>query len=207
MSAEDYIRTEYVLMANHTCHSVEHDEYIAIRTTTALLSHNGKERRVVIAMDPCSNSTNIDEDFAKEMGLHIEEKGLVRNINFLESSATVHSDLVSFTLSPLNRDKSFKINAFTVKNLITGTPVVDWRKVSETYVHLKEANIPEAHDSGRVHVLLGIDYAHLNASSKSIRGGDMEPVAREKTNKEMHPGGITTSPSDDDLNGRNIPKL
>jgi hypothetical protein len=177
MSAEEYIRIENVLMANQTCHSVEHDEYIAIRTTTALLSHNGKERRVVIAMDPCSNSTNIDEDFAKEMGLHIEEKGLVRNINFLESSATVTSDLVSFVLSPLNREKSFKIKAFTVKNLTTGTPVVDWRKVSESYVHLKEANIPEAHESDRVHVLLGTDYAHLNASSRSLCGGDMEPVA------------------------------
>ena len=164
-------------MVNQTCHSLEHDEYIAIRTTTALLLHNGKERRVVIAMDPCSSSTNIDEEFAKEMGLHIEESGLVRNINFLESSATVHSDFVSFTLSPLNKEKSFKIKAFTVKNLITGKPVVDWRKVLDTYVHLKEANIPEAHDFDRVHVLLGTDYAHLNASSKSICGGDMEPVA------------------------------
>ena len=109
MSAEEYVHTEQVLMANQTCHSLEHDEYIAIRTTTALLSHNGKERRVVIAMDPCSNSTNIDEDFAKEMGLHIEEKGLVRNINFLESSATVHSDLVSFTLYPLNKENHSRL--------------------------------------------------------------------------------------------------
>ena len=79
--------------------------------------------------------------------------------------------------SPQNKGKSFKINAFTVKNLITGTPVVDWRKVSETHVHLKEANIPEAHDSDRVHVLLGTDYAHLNASSKPLCGGDRKPVA------------------------------
>ena len=62
--------------------------------------------------------------------MHIKETGLVQNINFLESSATVHSYLVSFTLSPLHKEKSFKIKAFTVKNLITGTPVVDWRRVS-----------------------------------------------------------------------------
>ena len=77
MTAEEYVHTETVLMANQTCHSLEHDEYIAIRTTTALLSHNGIERRVVFAMDPCSNSTNIDKEFAKEMGLHIEATGLV----------------------------------------------------------------------------------------------------------------------------------
>ena len=86
----------------------------------------------------------------------------------VKSSATVHSDLVSFTLSPLNKEKLFKIKAFTVKNLITGTPVVDWKKVSDTYVHLKEENILEAHNSDRVHILLSTDYAHLNASSRSI---------------------------------------
>ena len=43
MSAEEYVHTEQVLMANQTCHSLEHDEYIAIRTTTALLSHNGPQ--------------------------------------------------------------------------------------------------------------------------------------------------------------------
>ena len=100
---------------------------------------------------------------------------MVQNINFLKSYASVHSDVVSYPRkTKKNRSRS---ELFTVKNLITGTPVVDWRKVSETYVHLKEAYIPEAHDSDRVHVLLGIDYAHLNASSKSLCGGDMEPVA------------------------------
>ena len=86
--------------------------------------------------------------------------------------------------SPQNEGQSFKNQGFHSKNLITGTPVADWRKVSETYGHLKEANIPEAHDSDRVHVLLGTDHAHLNASSRSICGGDLEPVAREKTNKK-----------------------
>ena len=66
MLAKEYVRIEEVLMANQTCHSLEYDKYIAIRTTTVLLSHNGKERPVVIAMDPCSNLMNIDEDFAKE---------------------------------------------------------------------------------------------------------------------------------------------
>ena len=70
----------------------------------------------------------------------------------------------------------FYLNKISDKaHLRLKAPVVDWRKVSETYVHLKGANIPEAHDSDRVHVLLGTDYAHLNASSRSICGGDMKP--------------------------------
>ena len=64
ITAEEYVRSDTVLMANQTCHTLEQDHYIVIRKTTAILSHNRKERRAVIAMDPCSNSTNIDEDFA-----------------------------------------------------------------------------------------------------------------------------------------------
>ena len=59
------------------------------------------------------------------MGLHVEKTGLVRSINFLESSATVKSDLVSFTLSPIDKNGSYNIRAFTVENLISGTPVVN----------------------------------------------------------------------------------
>ena len=177
ITAEEYIHQESVLMAYQTMHSLEEDDYIAIRTTTATISHNGKERRVVIAMDPCSNSTNIDEEFAKEMGLEVVRTGIVRNINFLESSATVNSDLVSFTLSPLDKNGSYDVKAFTVKNLIAGTPVVDWRKVSDTYAHLKEAKIPLAEDDDRVHILLGTDYAYLNGSCRGIFGKVNEPIA------------------------------
>jgi hypothetical protein len=176
LTVEEFIHQQ-VLMSFQTCHTQNEDEYIAIRTTTAIVSHGGKQKRVVIAMDPCSNSTNIDSDFAKEMGLTVEEEGIVRNINFLESSAQVHSDLVSFMLSPLDKSATFKVKAYTVKNLITGTPVVDWKQVAETYPHLKKAQIPDTQDTDRVHILLGTDYAHLNGVIEGVFGKDFEPIA------------------------------
>ena len=176
LTVEEFIHQQ-VLMSFQTCHTQNEDEYIAIRTTTAIVSHGGKQKRVVIAMDPCSNSTNIDSDFAKEMGLTVEEEGIIRNINFLESSAQVHSDLVSFMLSPLDKSATFKVKAYTVKNLITGTPVVDWKQVAETYPHLKKAQIPDTQDTDRVHILLGTDYAHLNGVIEGVFGKDFEPIA------------------------------
>ena len=107
--------------------------------------------------------------------LRHKEKRLQDKRSMTENSWMTFQEKTNRSIGKKNDELSSK--AFTVKNLITGTPVVDWRKVSDTYVHLKEANIPEANDSDRVHVLLGTDYAHLNASSKSICGGDMEPVA------------------------------
>ena len=64
-----------------------------------------------------------------------------------------------------------------MKNLITASTVVDWQKVSETYPHLKEATILEAHDEDRVHILLGTDYAHLNGSSRAVFREDFEPIS------------------------------
>ena len=64
--------------------SQELGDYCAIRTATVILTCGNKRKRVLIAMDPCSNSTNIDADFAKEMGLKVEQTGIEREINFIE---------------------------------------------------------------------------------------------------------------------------
>ena len=65
---------------------------------------------------------NVDEDFVKKMVLHIE--------GWFETSAFsnhLQQFIQVYFSSPQNKGKSVKIKAFTVKNLITGTPVVDWR--------------------------------------------------------------------------------
>ena len=153
------------------------DNYCAIRTATVLLKSGGKARRVVVAMDPCSNSTNIDADLAKEMGLKVEKTGIEREINILEGSALIKSEVVSFTLSPLHSSAEYPVKAYTVQGLISGTPVVDWTQVAEDYPHLKKAAIPKPEDGDRVLILLGTDFAHLNGTSHGIIGEDYEPIA------------------------------
>jgi hypothetical protein len=152
-------------------------EYCAIRTTTVYINCNGKKKRIVVAMDPCSNSTNIDEDFAREMGLKVIQTGVEREINFLERSAKIPSVVVSFMLSPLSSNAQYPVNAFTVKNLIKDTTVVNWKKVAEDYPHLQKATIPKPHEDDRVQILLGTDYAHLNGTSHGLIGQDFEPIA------------------------------
>jgi hypothetical protein len=142
MTVEEFVEREQILASFTTGFGEAKDEHVAIRTTTAMITCNGKKQRIVIAMDPCSNSTNIDEDFATEMGLRIEESGIVRNINFLKSSARIESKIVSFMLSPIDGQAMYPVKAYTVKNLIMGTPVVNWAEVAEDYPHLKQAQIP-----------------------------------------------------------------
>jgi hypothetical protein len=60
MTAEEFFEREQILASFTTGFGEAKDEYMAIRTTTAIVSCGGKLRRAVIAMDPCSNSTNIE---------------------------------------------------------------------------------------------------------------------------------------------------
>ena len=128
-------------------------------------------------MDSCSNTTNIDADLAKEMGLLVEESGIEREINFLERKVTVTSDIVSFMLSPLDGHTSYKLKAYTIKDLVSGTPVVDWLQVSNDFPHLKSAEIPKVQRDDKVQILLGTDYSHLNGVMHGLIGRDFEPIA------------------------------
>jgi hypothetical protein len=174
----EQVDEEVPVICNHIQTAfAEREDYCAIRTTTVVLSCNGKKRRVVGAMDPCSNSTNIDADFAKEMSLVVEQTGIEREINFLERKAVISSEIVSFMLSPLNSDVRYPVKAFTIKDLVSGTPVIDWNKVADEFPHLKGAEIPKADPKDKVQILLGTDYAHLNGTLHGIIGRDFEPIA------------------------------
>jgi hypothetical protein len=50
------------------------DNYISIRTATILITGpTGKPYRCIAALDSCSDSTNIDTDLAKELGLRVNQ--------------------------------------------------------------------------------------------------------------------------------------
>ena len=154
--------------------------YVAIRTVPAILHYGNKKRRLIVALDACSNNTNISQSLAQELGLKVLEKGLDRRIGFLERVVTVKSDLVAFNLCPLDESASFQVEAYTVKDLVKDTPVVDWKEEAKKYPHLRMLEIPERLPSDKVDILLGTDHAYLMAVIKSFRGGVKEPIA-EKT--------------------------
>jgi hypothetical protein len=64
-----------------------------------------------------------------------------------------------------------------VKDLVHGTPVVNWREASKDFVHLQDADIPTTKASDRVQVLLGADYMHLMAATRSLIGKENKPTA------------------------------
>ena len=79
------------------------DQYDAIRTIPAyIVSPTGQRERIWVALDSCSTSTNIDADTARRLNLKIEQTSIDRSIGVLQSSVSLVSDRVSFTLQTLD---------------------------------------------------------------------------------------------------------
>ena len=155
------------------------EEYISIRTVTVEIRCGNRRRRVIAALDSCSNNTNIDADLAEELGLPILRANIPREMQFLERKAHLSSNFVKFLISPIDSDANFEMTAFTIKNLMAGSPVVDWNDVAKNYPHLQEAGIPHQRSSDRVQILIGTEFAELMTPCRVLRGspGSGAPVA------------------------------
>jgi len=176
---EDY--PESKVRVNHAATMFsDKGHYTAIRTATVIIRVGDKKKRVVAALDACSSCTNVDAELARELGMPITRARVKREVCFLERQVSMTSDIVSFSISPLNSNKTFQVQGYTVKDLVKGTPVVNWKRESEKYSYLKDTELPEPDERDQVLVLIGTDFAKLMASTQAVYGNDNEPIA-EKT--------------------------
>jgi hypothetical protein len=103
------------------------DNYVSFRLAIFLITGpTGKPYHCIATLDSCSNSTNIDADLAKELGLRVDQTSLQCEINSLDGTVNVTSDHVSFMICPVNGWTSNPVNALTVQDLARGSPVVNW---------------------------------------------------------------------------------
>ena len=116
-------------------------------------------------------------DLAKELGPRVNQTGFQREINTMERVVQAASDHVSFMISPVDGRTSYPVDAFTVKDLVRGSPVVNRQDATKQFAHLQEADIPKTKPTDKVQVLLGADYMHLMAASRSLIGKENEPTA------------------------------
>ena len=152
-------------------------EFPSIKTCKLRITYGDKTREVIAILDSGSNSTNIDEDLAKQMGIPIKEKGVKRNLNFIQGNADVTSNLVAFQVGKIGAEANWTMNAHTIKDMVKGTPVMDWKFIANKYPHLEGLDIPKHHQRDRVQLLIGTDYNHLIVCEKAVRGEDNEPIA------------------------------
>jgi hypothetical protein len=77
----------------------------------------------------------------------------------------------------MNGRTSYPFDAFTVKDLVHGSPVVNWQEAAKEFAHLQDAYILTMKATDKVQVLLGPDYMHLMAAQRSFIGKENKPTA------------------------------
>ncbi len=95
----------------------------------------------------------------------------------MERVVKVASDHISFMISPVDGRTSYPFDALTVKDLVRGSPVVNWQEAAKEFAHLRDADILTTKATDKVQVLLGADYMHLMAASRSLIWKENEPKA------------------------------
>lgn len=145
-------------------------EHFSIRTVTLEISNGDKKKRVVAALDSCANSTNIDADLARELGLPVLCSGIKRKLGMLRKGMVIESDLVEFNLSPLDSEQKFKLKGFTVDELMRGTPVIDWNQTAKAFAFLQKAKIPTPEAGDRIQILIGTDNVELMGPEEVLKG-------------------------------------
>jgi len=85
---------------------------------------------------------------------------------------------VNFKVESLNGQTKLDINTFVLDN-VTGTlEVVDWKKMSQKWNHLKGRQFPQVGMNKKVDMLIGLDYANLHSALYEVHGNVGEPIAR-----------------------------
>ena len=150
--------------------------YVSVRTTIVEVGKSkGPKKRIVVALDSCANNTNIDEDLAKELDLPIVRQGIQREVTGLLSDNSYQSAQVQLYISPFGSGKKYPILAYTVKNLLSKVPIVDWEKESHRYPYLKKGNPVKMEPGDKFGILLGTDHGELQLSDAKILGQPGEP--------------------------------
>jgi hypothetical protein len=87
------------------------------------------------------------------------------------------SNLVQFYISPIGSEKKFLVTAYTVKNLLAKTPIIDWEKESHRYPHLKKGNPVKSEPGDKFGILLGTDHGLIQCADAKLVGLPGEPYA------------------------------
>ena len=176
---EELINGSSFHTTHHETHKSSNGTYCSIRTVPVFIKCGKRKKRIIVALDACCNNTSINPNLMEELGLKILQKNVTRKVDVLERTIEMVSDFVQFNLSPLDESNSYPVTAWTVKDLVKQTPVVDWHEEAKKFDHLKDLNIPKKKPEDKIDLLLGTDHYYLMVSNKAYTGKPCEPCAEE----------------------------
>ena len=153
---------------------------ISLQTVVCRIgARNGRPGFSTVAMlDSGSNTTCIDEDFAKKLKLPVRRGPVERTINLLDCKTKFMSYLVDVQLTSADGLLSQTITAWTVKELTKNTGVVDWSVEKHKFPHLKDIPFPPLPKAAAIQLLIGTDNVSLFTPDTPVKSEDGKgPIA------------------------------
>lgn len=161
-------------VVNH-CHEMTHRSPLLFRILPVVLYGRAKTVNTYAMIDEGAAVSLIDTDLANELGL----VGPPTQLNlqwFGNISSSVQSNIVAFEISGTNDHRRFQMdNVKTVPSLSLPTQTVRLSDIHSSQRHIKGLPIQE-YDGAKPRLLIGLDFSHLAAPIKTIRGNATGPT-------------------------------
>ncbi len=124
---------------------------------TLVVQAQGKflQPKVVAMLDSGSDTTCIDDAFAKQLGCEQLTQPKTVTVKYLDREITLTSTLVRFIIESPSGEECMVIEAWTVPNLSDDTNAIDWSVEKLKFDHLKDLKIEPLPDDNSIKLLIG----------------------------------------------------
>ena len=147
---------------------------VALRTIPVYLTSGKRKLKVNALLDDVSTKTYINADVAAELGLQGHPQRVT--VSVLNGQVeTFETSPIECVLESLDGKSSYKITAFTTKQVTGNMDVVDWNSCAKEWSHLKGLPFPKMGPRPIVDILIGLDCVDLH---RDTRGKPGQPIAR-----------------------------
>ena len=147
---------------------------VVIQSVTCYLKLGDKHTAVNVILDSGSNSCNIDESLATQLGLKPISDYFDRTVRYITRSVKLRTCVYSLQLIGQDMKYVRDIFAYSVSNFKTDVP--NWRTECSLYSHLNDLVIPEV-DTCQAGILIGVDCIDLFRPMEVRFGLPNEPMA------------------------------
>ena len=134
-------------------------------------------KKIVCMLDTGANVSCIDEELAKELGAtHLTKLGK-QYIKYLDRKVPVNSQMVRVTITNLEGNDRYTMDAWTIPNLSKGTRAVDWSEEKKKWKHLEHIEFPALPEDQRINFLIGHIYSDFFIPNEFAKGTEpMQPL-------------------------------
>jgi len=140
--------------------------FVALRTVPVILKNGNRRIKVNALLDEASTKTSLNADVAAELGLQGNPQSVTVNV-LNGQTETFETTPVEVALESLDGNLKTTITAFTAERVTGNMKVNDWGKHAAQCTHLKGIQFPNPGIRPIVDMLIGVDYAELQYTTRS----------------------------------------